>query len=61
MDEKVFKDKNLILRIYAILNTYKYRHSTRKFIMSLLDSAINSQETLTEIEHFFESIGKDIF
>jgi len=49
------------MKIFAILNTYKYRHSTRKFIISLLDSAINSQETLDEIESFLESIGKDIF
>lgn len=60
-DSKCFNDPNLLIKVYSILSAYKYRQPLRRFILSLFENALNSQEILEVCQRILESLGEGLF
>ncbi len=60
-DFKAFADPSLVLKVYALLSTYKYRQNNRRLILNLFEKSITSQEVLDYTQKLFKNIGDDLF
>jgi hypothetical protein len=60
-DPKLFTDPHLLIKIYSILSTYKYRQPLRRFILSLFENAMSSQEILECCQKVMDNLGEDLF
>ena len=56
-----FSDPNLVIRLFTILNAYKYRQPLRKYIFSLMESFFSTHDNLDKMENILDSIGKNMF
>ena len=60
-DYKSFADPKLVLKVYALLSTYKYRQNNRRLILNLFEKTIISQEVLEYTERYLADLGNDLF
>lgn len=60
-DIKAFADPNLIVKVFAILSTYKYRQNIRRLIFNLFEKSLTSQEILDCSQKIMKDLGEDLF
>lgn len=60
-DFKAFADPNLVLKVYSLLSTYKYRQNNRRLILNLFEKSITSQEVLDYTQKILKNLGDDLF
>ena len=60
-DYKSFADPNLVMKVYGLLSTYKYRQNNRRLILNLFEKTITSQDVLEYTERLLNEFGKDLF
>jgi rapamycin-insensitive companion of mTOR len=60
-DTKAFNDPNLIIKIYSMLSTYKYRQPLRRFILTLFENAMSSIDILEKTRQIMEKFSDDLF
>lgn len=60
-DSISFNDPNLLIKVYSLLSTYKYRQPLRRFIFSLFEGSLTSLDILESCQKTLESLSDDIF
>lgn len=60
-DSKAFNDPNLLIKVYSIMSTYKYRQPLRRFILTLFESAFSAGDILDASQQILEKFGEDLF
>ena len=60
-DSKAFNDPNLLIKIYSMLSTYKYRQPLRRFILTLFENCMASGDILEMSQQIMEKFGEDLF
>lgn len=60
-DSRAFADPHLLVKLYSILATYKYRQPLRRYILFLLENALSSQEIMDYAQKIIENIGENLF
>lgn len=61
-DYKSFADPKLVLKVYALLSTYKYRQNNRRLILNLFEKTILSQDVLDYTQKILAELGNnDLF
>jgi hypothetical protein len=60
-DNKIINEPKLIIRLLAILSTYKYRQPLRRFILYLMENALTNGEILESCQQILESLDQDMF
>ncbi len=61
IDNKFLNDPNIVVRLYSILCTYKYRQPLRRFILYLMEYALGSYEILESSQKIISNMDKDMF
>jgi hypothetical protein len=60
-ESKLFNDPNLLIRLYSVLSMYKYRQPLRRFILSLMENALTSEEILEIAQKQMDNLSEDLF
>jgi hypothetical protein len=60
-DAKAFVEPKLVLKLFAILTTYKYKQPLRRYILFLLENALSNQDILDSVQNMIASIGLEVF
>lgn len=57
----LFLDCDLVVKLFSLLNAYKFKQSLRKYIFSLLEGFFSNPDLHEKLEMKIKSIDKNIF
>jgi hypothetical protein len=60
-DNNLIEDPVLIVHIYSLLSVYKFRQPLRRYIITLLDKALNNDRLMEHVGALIASINPNMF
>ncbi len=60
-EPNAFNDPNLLIKIFYLLSSFKFRQPLRRFVLSLFENCLSSFEILERSQQIIERLGEDIF